>query len=206
MTTTTPLYRPSRGDIAAMWTFLAAGAVIAAVAVVSAVLRIIEVLPNRDVEVLAEFSGTVAEAPIGPGGAPLPVILDRASITAETLPTFSLVSLVAEQVVGAITVIVVITCLVMLARSVMRGEVFSRRSTRLVTTAGFTGLFGYAAVPFLGNMAANGAFAEISDRTFNNVVMAVELAPFLLLAFIAALASVVFSIGEKMRRDTEGLV
>ncbi|MDQ0893315.1 hypothetical protein [Agromyces ramosus] len=206
MTTTTPLYRPSRSDLAAMWTFLAAGAVIAVAAVVSAVLRIVEVLPNRDVQVLAEFSGTAAEAPIGPGGAPLPVILDRASITAETLPTFSLVSLVAEQVVAATTVIVVITCLVRLGWSVMRGEVFSRRSTRLVTTAGFTGLFGYAAVPFLANMAANGAFAEISDNTFDNVVMAVELAPFLLLAFIAALATVVFTIGERMRRDTEGLV
>ena len=204
--TTTPLYRPSRGDLAAMWMFLAAGAAIAVGAVVSAVLRIIEVLPNRDVQVAAEFAGTVAEAPIGPGGAPLPVILDRATITAEALPTLSLVALVAEPVVAAATVIVVVTCLVMLGWSVTRGIVFSRRNTRLVTIAGFTGLLGYAAVPFLANMAANGAFAEVSDRTFDNVVIAVDLAPFFLLAFIAALAAVVFSIGERLQRDTEGLV
>jgi hypothetical protein len=206
MTTTTPLYRPSRGDLVAMWTFLVAGAAIAVGAVVSAVLRIIEVLPNRDVQVAAEFAGTVAEAPIGPDGALLPVILDRATITAETLPTLSLVALVAEPVVAAATVIVVIACLVMLGWSVTRGIVFSRRNTRLVTIAGFTGLLGCAAVPFLANMGANGAFAEVSDRTFDNVVIAVDLAPLFLLAFIAALATVVFSIGERLQRDAEGLV
>jgi hypothetical protein len=206
MTTTTPLYRPSKGDVVSMWAFLAAGAAIAVWAVVSAVLRIIEVLPNRDVQLAADFAGTVAQAPIGPDGAPLPVVLDRAIITAETLPTLSLVALVAEPVAAATTVVVVITCLVLLGWSVTRGVVFSRRNTRLVTTAGFTGLVGYAVVPFFANMAANGAFAEVSDQTFDNVVIAVDLAPFLLLAFIAALAGVVFSIGERMRRDTEGLV
>lgn len=206
MSTTTPLYRPTKGDIISMWAFLAAGVAIAVGAVVSAVLRIIEVLPNRDVQLAADFAGTVAQAPIGPDGATLPVVLDRAMITAETLPVVSFVAVVAEPVAAAATVVVVITCLVALGWSVTRGEVFSRRNTRLVTTAGFTGLFGYAAVPFLANMAANGAFAEVSDQTFDNVVIAVDLAPFLLLAFIAALAGVVFSIGDRMRRDTEGLV
>ncbi|WP_157421739.1 hypothetical protein [Agromyces sp. Leaf222] len=206
MTTTTQQYRPSRGDLAGMWAFLGAGAVIAVWAVIAAVQRIVEVLPNRDVQVPAEFAGTVAEAPIGPDGAPLPVVLDRASITAESLPTLSLASLVIEQVVAATTVVVVVTCLVLLSWSVMRGRVFSRRNTRLVTVAGFTGLLGYAAVPFFANMAANGAFAQVSERSFDNVVMAVDLVPLLLIAFIAALATVVFSIGDRMRRDTEGLV
>ncbi|WP_067882409.1 hypothetical protein [Agromyces aureus] len=206
MSTTTQQYRPSRGDVAGMWTFLGAGAVIAVWAVVAAVLRIIEVLPNRDVQVPAEFAGTVAEAPIGPDGAGVPVVLDRASITAETLPALSVASLVIEQVIAAATVVVVVVCLVLLSWSVMRGRVFSRRNTRLVTIAGFTGLIGYAAVPFFANMAANGAFAEISGRAFDNVVMAVDLAPLLLLAFISALATVVFSIGDRLQRDTEGLV
>lgn len=206
MSSTTQQYRPSRADLVGMWAFLVAGAAIAAWAVVAAVLRIIEVLPNRDVQVPAEFVGTVAEAPIGPDGASLPVVLDRAAVTAESLPALSLASLVIEQVIAATSVVVVVACLVALSWSVMRGRVFSRRNTRLVTIAGFTGLLGYAAVPFFGNMAANGAFAEVSERTFDNVVMSVELAPFLLLAFVAALATVVFSIGDRMRRDTEGLV
>ncbi|MET4158655.1 hypothetical protein [Agromyces sp. PvR057] len=206
MTARTEQYRPSRSDLAGMWMFLVAGAIIALWAVAGSVLRIIEVLPNHDVQVPAEFAGTVAEAPIGPDGASVPVALDRATITAETLPALSLASLVIEQVVAAATVVVVVACLVMLSWSVMRGRVFSRRNTTLVTIAGFTGLLGYAAVPFFANMAANGAFARISEHTFDNVVMSVDLAPLMLLGFIAALAAVVFSIGDRMRRDTEGLV
>ncbi|KRC60887.1 hypothetical protein ASE14_07955 [Agromyces sp. Root81] len=206
MTTTTNTYRPSRTDIVGMWAFLGAGVVIAGGAVAAAVLRIIEVLPNQDVQVAARFSDTVAEAPIGPDGAALPVILDRAMITAESLPAASLVALVIEQVVAALTIVVVVTCLVLLSRSVMRGQVFSRRNTRLVTTAGFTGLIGFAAAPFFGNMAANGAFATLSDGTFDNVVMSVELTPLILIAFVAAMAGVVFAIGDRLQRDTEGLV
>ncbi|SFR84406.1 hypothetical protein SAMN05428970_2988 [Agromyces sp. CF514] len=206
MSSTTQQYRPSRADLVGMGAFLVAGTVIAVWAVVAAVLRIIEVLPNRDVQVPAEFVGTVAEAPIGPDGASLPVVLDRAAVTADSLPALSLASLVIEQAIAATTVVVVVACLVALSWSVMRGRVFSRRNTRLVTIAGFTGLLGYAAVPFFGNMAANGAFAVVSERTFDNVVMSVDLAPYLLLAFVAALATVVFSIGDRLRRDTEGLV
>ncbi|TJZ76083.1 DUF2975 domain-containing protein [Rhodococcus oryzae] len=204
--TTIHTYRPSRSDIVGMWAFLGAGVVIAGGAVAAAVLRIIEVLPNHDVQVGARFSGTVAEAPIGPDGTALPVMLDRATITAESLPTASLVALVIEQVAAALTIVVVVTCLVILSRSVMRGQVFSRRNTRLVTTAGFTGLIGFAAVPFFGNMAANGAFAGLSDGTFDNVVMSVDLTPLILIAFIAAMAGVVFAIGDRLQRDTEGLV
>ncbi|MGH3705268.1 MAG: hypothetical protein ACRDT9_11610, partial [Agromyces sp.] len=59
----------SRSDTVALWLFMVAGAVIAVWGIAAAVLRILEVAPNRDVAVAAEFAGTSAEAPIGPDGA-----------------------------------------------------------------------------------------------------------------------------------------
>ena len=47
----TETHAPSRGDRIGLWTFAAAGAGIAVWAVWSAIARILEVLPNRDVGV-----------------------------------------------------------------------------------------------------------------------------------------------------------
>lgn len=194
------------GDAIGLWFFMIAGIGIAVTAAWSAVARIIEVLPNHDVQVAAEFAGTTADAPIGVDGAPVAVELDRAIITASSLPVASLWSLVIQQVVFAVAVVCVVVCLVWLAWNVSRNIVFSRRNTVLVVTAGFTGLLGYFAVPFFGNMAANGAFAVLSERTFDNVIMSVEPFPLILLAFVVALLSTVFVLGERLQRDTEGLV
>lgn len=206
MSTTTFTSVVKRSDAVALWIFMAAGVGIAIWAVWSAVARIIEVLPNRDVPVPAEFSGTMAEAPIGVDGAPVAIEIDRAIITAPTLPEASLWALVIQQAVVAIAVVGVVVCLVWLARNVSRSIVFSRTNTVLVTTAGFTGIVAYFTVPFFGNMAANGAFAMLSERTFDNVVISVELFPLILLTFIAATAATVFAVGERLQRDTDGLV
>lgn len=119
-------------------------------------------------------------------------------------------SLLLFAAVGAVTaawsVVAIVVCLVLLIRNVMKGRVFGRTSARLVTTAGMVAVIGYAAYPFFGNMAANGAFATLSDNSFNNVVMSVNLGGLVAIAFVAALASTVFVVGERLQRDTEGLV
>ena len=206
MSETIQTHTIKRGDAMSLWIFMIAGVGIAIWTVWSAVARIVEVLPNRDVSVLAEFSGTTAEAPIGVDGAPIAVELDRAVVTAPALPVASLWALVIQQVVFVVAVLAVVVCLVWLARNVSRSRVFSRTNTVLVTTAGLTGLIGYFAVPFFGNMAANGAFAVLSDRTFDNVILSVEPFALILAAFVAALLSTVFAVGERLQRETEGLV
>lgn len=206
MSETTTIPAVKRGDVISLWIFMVAGVGIAIWAVWSAVVRIVEVLPNQDVAVPAEFAGTMADAPIGPDGAPVAIELDSAIITAPSLPAASLAAIVIQQVVMAVVVVGVVACLVWLARNVSRGSVFSRTNTALVTTAGFVGIVGFFAVPFFGNMAANGAFAVLSERTFDNVVISVDLFPLILLTFIAATAATVFSVGERLQRDTEGLV
>jgi len=197
---------PSRADRIGIAMFIGAGAVIAAASVVAAVMRIVEVLGSRTVAVLGEFSGTPALAPIGPGGATVDVLLDRAVLTTEELPIASLVALILQQVIVAASIVVGVTCLVLLSLSILRGVIFTRRTSRLVLIASIAALVGVAADPIFGNMAANGAFAAISDGEFNNVIMTLDAFPYVLGAFVVAIVGTVFSVGERLQRDTAGLV
>lgn len=199
-------FRASKNDRIGLWSFVVFGAAIAAITVWSAIARIVEVIPNRDVTVAADFSGTAARAPIGPNGADVTVELDRASLTVPSLPAASVGAIVIQQVILAIGVITLVACLTLLIRNIAAGHVFTARSTKLATGASIAGFVTYAAVPFFGNMAANGAFARLSDRTFDNVVMSADVSGLVLVGFIAALASTVFAVGDRLRRDTEGLV
>jgi hypothetical protein len=196
----------STPDAVSLGVFMLAGAALAVWSVVAAVLRIAEVAPGTNVPVLAVFEGTAAQAPIGPDGAMASMTLDQAWITAPELPVAAVWALVIQQIIQAVTIITVVVCLLLLVYSILRGTVFSRRNTGLVTTAGLTALIGFALVPFFGNMGANGAFAMISERTFNNVILSVDLMPFIVVAFVAALGGTVFTVGARMQRETEGLV
>lgn len=196
----------SRGDIGALSLFLVLGAVIAVWTLVQSIIRIVEVIPGRDVPVYADFAGTQAQAPIGPGGALVPVELSSAFITAAELPVASVWALVIEQLVLIVTVLTVVSCLLLLTWSFMRGRIFSRRNTVLVAIAGSVGLIGFVLAPFFGNMGANGAFARISDYGFDNVILTVQPLPLIFIAFVAALAGTVFSVGERLQRETDGLI
>ncbi|GAB3603023.1 hypothetical protein [Microbacterium aureliae] len=206
MTHTTGERLMSKADAASLALFMVAGAAVAVWTAVTAVARIIEVLPGRDVRVFAEFFGTSAEAPIGPDGAAVPVELDTAWVTAAELPGPSVWALVAQQVVLAVAVAGVVACLLVVTWNILHGVLFCRLNTRLITTAGVTAFAGAVLVPFLGNIGANGAFARISERTFDNVLIAVEPFTLVALAFVAALASLTFTVGDRLRRETEGLV
>lgn len=194
------------GDRGALIVMMIAGAALAGWAVIAAVMRSVEVLSGGPVEVLAEFAGTPAVAPIGMEGASVDVALDTAVLSVADLPAASVGAIVIQQVLMAVAVVTVVVCLLLLARAVLRDRVFSRTNTVLVSVAGLTALVGLAAYPFFGNMAANGAFAALSDNSFDNVIMTLEPATLLFAAFIAALASTVFTVGERLQRDTEGLV
>lgn len=198
--------RPSRGDRIALSIFVAAGAIIAIAVAVSAALRIGELLRGGAVDVAAEFIDQRVTAPIGPGGAGTEVRLDRAVLHTE-LPIASTAAGVIAQLVLVATFTIVIGCLILLSRRLGAGIVFGRSSTRLVATAGMTGLIGAAAVQFFDNMVANGAVARISDHEYTgNAILSIAPFPFIVATFAVALICAVFSIGERLQRDAEGLV
>lgn len=202
----TPKPPVSRWDAGAIILFMLAGVAIIVVTAVGALLRILEVLPGTNVPVYAVFDGTPADAPIGPDGASAPVALEGAMVIAPELPGASVAALVIQQVVLILTITVAVSALLWLASNILRQRVFSPTNTVLVAVAGFVGLAGAFLVPFFGNMGANGAFARISDRTFDNVSLQVELGPYVLFAFVVAIVCLVFTVGQRLQRETEGLV
>lgn len=197
----------SRGDTGAMIGFCIAGVLIAAYITVYSILRIIELARGTDVPVLVEFAGpaTSVDVALSTGGG-IAVDLDSATITAAQLPAIASVPGIIGQVLQIVTIIVVIGCLILLARRTLDGRVFSRRSTALVATAGMTGLLGFAAVRFFDNMLANATVAAVTDNGLDNAVISVEPFTFILAAFVIALITTVFSIGDRLQRDTDGLV
>ena len=85
-------------------------------------------------------------------------------------------ALVIEQLVFAVAVIsVVVLPASGSPRNVSRSRVFSRTNTRARRHGGIRRVHRrHFAVPFFGNMAANGAFAGLSDQTFDNVILSVD--------------------------------
>ena len=196
----------SRGDASSLWLFIVAGAAIAAYTIVRGIIRIIELVRNTDVSVPALFRGTTAEAPIGADGAAMTVELDRAILTVDALPAASVWAGVLEATTIMLSTTVAVTLLILLSRELIRGRIFSPRNTKLAAAAGVTWLIGFALAPFFANMVANGAFARLSDGTFDNIVMSVDLQSLIVAAFIAAFIASVFAVGDRLRRDAEGLV
>ena len=195
----------TRGDRSALIGFCVAGLAIAAYFVVFSTLRIIELARGTDVPVLVEFMDTQVRIPLTTGDS-VTAGLDRATLTASSLPPIATAAGIIGQVVQILTIVAVIGCLILLARGILSGRVFSRRSTVLVMAAGITGLVGFAAVQFFDNMLANATVAAVTDNGIDNAVISVEPFTFILAAFIIAVIGTAFVIGEKLQRETEGLV
>lgn len=196
----------SRGDTIAMSVFFVAGAIFVIATAISAVSNIVGLFTGSATRVFAEFAGTPAQAPIGPDGANVIVELDSAYLLANRLPFASVVALVLEQAVVVTAVATVVTTLLLVMWSILRGRVFGRRNTSLIGTAATAGIAGVALAPFFGNMGANGAFATISGGDFDNVILSANLVQVFGIAFLGALGTTVFMVGDRLQRDTEGLV
>lgn len=196
----------SRGDKAGLVGFCIAGVAIAVYFTVYATLRIIELARGTDVPVLVEFHGNPVQVPLAENGTEVTIGLDRATLTASDLPGIATGAGIIGQVVQIVTILAVVGCLILLARSILSGRVFSRRNTVLVMGAGITGLVGYAAVQFFDNMLSNATVAAVTDNGIDNAVISVEPFTFVLAAFIIAVIGTAFVIGDKLQRETEGLV
>lgn len=197
----------SRGDTGSFLLFIVAGVAIALWAVIRSVGTIVAAAGNRDVRVPVDFLDTIAQAPIGPDGASVPVELTGAVVTAPSLPLASLWALFLAEGTFAAAVVTVVTLLLILCIGILRGEIFSRRHTRLVVAVGMVSLIAAFAVPFFQNMVANGALAWLSDRTYDRgLTQQIDLPILIVIGFVAGLSSTVFAVGDRLRRDTEGLV
>ncbi|MFD1861115.1 DUF2975 domain-containing protein [Aeromicrobium camelliae] len=196
-------FEVSRSDL---WTVLVIGGVIVVSTLVSLVSRLIEIVPNRDVPVSVDLMGEQLELPVGPGGDAVTGEVSTATIHVSDLPVATYVSALGAAVVPAITTVAVIVCVMVLCRNLMAGRFFSRTNTRLVTSVALLIAFGWLISFIFSTMASNGALALVADRALlDSVQFRVDWVAVLAAMGVGALASA-FHAGERMQRDTEGLV
>ncbi len=197
----------SRSDTIGFVLFIVGGMAIAVAALVQTIAGLGPALRNQGVQLTAPIVGATVDAPIGPNGAPVAVALDTATIFAPPLQPAAQGALVISYAISAAAVITVVVLLLVLCFGILRGRIFRRRHTAIVSAAGIVAIAGMYFVPFFHNMAVNGAIALLSDYTYDrNVNASVDLLPIFAVAFVAALAGTAFAVGDRLQRDTEGLV
>jgi hypothetical protein len=180
------------------------GAAAAVITVVRAVLRILEIAPNRNVPVAAHFE-IPATMPIGPGGSDVDVIADRVILSVSDMPPITLWSLILAEVFYAIAAVAVVLCLCLVIRNIIRGQAFSAGTVGLVGTATLVLGVGWILVWLFTTMGANGGASALAGEPGLNVNAQIDFTFVFALAAMGALTSA-FQIGHKLQRDAEGLV
>ncbi|MET0713370.1 MAG: hypothetical protein ABWY57_00530 [Mycetocola sp.] len=188
-----------------LWTAIVVGAIVAVGATGFALTRVANIIRNSGVEVLVPFFDTAASLPIGPGGTDVTVEVDQGVLTVSGLPGMVVTSLVAAVVVELVMTLAIVACAGILCWNLMQGRAFSRTNTRLVIGSAIALLAGTALGGFFHTVGINGALATIGDRRYDSIVASGSLVPYFVAIGLAAVA-LAFRAGERMQRETAGLV
>lgn len=205
MKTTAPGPTMSLSNRADIYATIGVGIIVAVFTIVTTTLNVIRILPNKDVPVLLPFVDTAVELPIGPGSTGVTVTVETATATASNLPGITLASLVLAEVAIALTVLTVTVLICLLCLNMLRGTMFSRTNSRLVTVSSFAIVVGWGIHALFTTMGVNGTFGTLSDYSYDNVIFTMNWLPFVFAMTLGALA-LAFRAGERMQRDTDGLV
>ncbi len=202
-----PAYQPSRGDRVGIIIFMIAGAGLVVGSGISAVLRIMQVLLGEQIPVHVQPINLTAQAPVGPGGTTIPMQVDAATVTVPSLPEAAFGAEILGQIIRFGTIAAVTVCLLLLAQQLFRGQVFSRRNTKLATAAGLVGITGSATAAVLSGTVGGTVLFEIGDGATDGFVFLVaDPTVYILGGFALAVVLTAFTIGARLQRDTEGLV
>jgi hypothetical protein len=196
---------PPKHDVAALWFAIVIGAGVAVYTVVQAVMRIAEIVPNRDVPVTAAFADTPATLPIGPGGADVEVVAEQVVLRVSDMPPVTLGALIIAEVAYALVVVVGVALVCLTIRNITRGQVFARSTVAYVGTATLVGAVGWVVVWMFRTMGANGGAAALAGESPVNTPFEIEPIVFFAVGSLGALTAA-FTIGHKLQRDAEGLV
>lgn len=182
---------------------------IAAVAIVLAgwgmVQRLAEVAPGHDISVVVPLSGEQAPLPLGPDGAPVTVDVETATVVVADPAPATLLALWAKPIVQFLAVAAGMAVAAMFFVRVARGRAFERGTARLVFVGAGIVVGSWFVGGILTNMTTNGALSAISNYTYDSVRFAADLSPLMWVLVLGAVGGAL-QLGERLRRDTEGLV
>lgn len=199
-------YRPSRGDRAGIVVFMIAGIAIIAWSAFAAVARIYEVLLGEHIAVPVRFSDTTIAVPIGEAGSSISMTVDAATVSATHLTQAGFVAAIVASLLSFLIVSTIVVCLLMLAARSLRGEIFSRRNTRLVVTAGMTALVGFGLSSVVTGIVGAETLHSLGGDFTKTVLFVADPLPFVLFAFAFGIVATAYTVGAKMQRETAGLI
>lgn len=179
--------------------------VAAGLAIVAAVLRVIEIGGGTDVPVKVPLDGETAMLPLGPDGALVEASVDAATVVVPDPAPATLFALYAQPIWMALAVTAGMVIAALFFLRLARGHAFSKGTAALAYGGGAVILVGWVGSTILTNMTTNGALSAISDYTYDAVRFESGLAPALAALVVAGIGAAL-DIGERLQRETEGLV
>lgn len=202
MTTRTPWFT-SRSDLLSLLVVGAAVIVWQAAGLVASVARI---LPNTDAPVEVMLMGAPVELPLGPDGAAVGATVESATLTVSDMPVATYLGAIGAAAVPPLATIGVTVCVLLLARRMLAGQFFSGTTTRLITAVSLLIAGGWVAWFGCSVLASNGVLAQVADRAvLEQITFQVSWTPILASMAVGALAAA-FHAGERLERETAGLV
>lgn len=194
-----------RADRIGMYMSIVFVAIGAGLVLTTAIRRLIEVAPGHDIPVLVALRGETAQLPLGPDGAMVPAEIDSATVVVAEPALATLMALWAQPIWHAVVGCTGLVLAAMFFLRLARGRAFTRGSARLAYAGAFVLAIGWFGSGMLANMTSNGALSAISDYTYDSITFEASLQPMLAILVIGAVGAAL-QIGERLQRDSEGLV
>lgn len=174
-------------------------------AIASAVHRLREVWSGHDIPVTVPLSNETAQLPLGPDGADVSATVEVATVIVADPAPATLFALWAQPIWGVLVICTGLVLAAMFFMRLARGRAFTTGAARLAFIGAGVVTAGWFGSNMLTNMTVNGAMSAISDYTYDNVTFEVDFAPIVGVLVLAATGAAL-QIGERLQRETEGLV
>lgn len=195
----------SRADAIGMRISVALLAAVAAVVIWLAVERVMVVASGGAIPVDVPLDGEAVSLPLGPDGATVEATTSLATVQVTDPAPATLAALYAQPVWISLAVLAGLAVAAAFLLRVSRGRAFERGTARLAYAGAGIVTAGWLVDSILTNMTTNGALAAISDHTYASITFETSLAPVVAVLIIGAVGAAL-EIGERLQRDTEGLV
>ena len=204
-TSTLPISAPSRAERNALRLAMFGAAMGAITVAMRLVKRIVEVLSNSNVPVSIPLDRVTANLPLGRGGTNLALSLDHARLYFSDLSGITLSSLILSELVSAVAAVTLIAIVVLFYRNVIAGGTFGGANSALALWASGALICSEVLRAIFTSIGVKGALDSLGGTSAANWTFDLDFAPLLAGGVVAAI-SAAFIRGERMQRDTEGLV
>jgi hypothetical protein len=163
------------------------------------IFRVAQILSDHDVPITVPFQNTGTDLALG--GATTHVAITEGVVHVSGLSGVTFGCVLIGEILQSGAPIAILVLLAVFAFRMARERVFDRTNSRLVTWAGISVLIGVVG-GFFAHMGVNGA---VPESLYPEISSRIDLFPIAIGAALM-LFGVVFELGTRMKRETEGLV